>query len=102
MVDYNILASQEHELAYILPEAPAEMLKIFDEVSFPAQNCWLNYMPWLSLLPFAQAAKDVVLSMYPRYEQIVKEIHVRITDLPLIEDIRSLRWEFFFLFLEPA
>jgi len=38
-----------------------------------------------------QAAKDVVLSMYPRYDQIVKEIHVRISDLPLIEDLRSLR-----------
>ena len=38
-----------------------------------------------------QAAKEVVLSMYPRYDQIVKEIHVRISDLPLIEDLRSLR-----------
>lgn len=68
MVDYNILASQEHVLAYFLPEAPLEMLKIFDE-----------------------AAKDVVLSMYPRYDQIVKEIHIRISELPLIEDLRSLR-----------
>ena len=32
VVDYNMLASQEHVLAYFLPEAPAEMLKIFDEV----------------------------------------------------------------------
>ena len=32
VVDYNILASQEHVLAYFLPEAPAEMLKVFDEV----------------------------------------------------------------------
>lgn len=32
VVDYNILASQEQVLAYFLPEAPAEMLKIFDEV----------------------------------------------------------------------
>lgn len=68
IVDYNILASQEHVLAYFLPEAPLEMLKIFDE-----------------------AGKDVVLSMYPRYDQIVKEIHIRISDLPLIEDLRSLR-----------
>ena len=29
--------------------------------------------------------------MYPRYDQIVKEIHIRISDLPLIEDLRSLR-----------
>ena len=39
-----------------------------------------------------QAAKDVVFSMYPRYDQIVKEIHIRISDLPLMEDIRSLRY----------
>ena len=31
-VDYNMLASQEHVLAFFLPEAPAEMFKIFDEV----------------------------------------------------------------------
>jgi len=40
---------------------------------------------------FVQAAKDVVLGMYPRYDQIVKEIHVRISGLPLIEAIPSLR-----------
>ena len=30
--------------------------------------------------------------MYPNYDKIVKEIHVRISDLPLIEDLRSLRF----------
>ncbi|CAH1782811.1 unnamed protein product [Owenia fusiformis] len=68
VVDYNVLASVEQVLAYFLPEAPAEMLKIFDE-----------------------AAKEVVLSMYPRYDKIVKEIHVRVSELPLVEDLRSLR-----------
>ena len=34
VVDYNMLAVQEHVLAYFLPEAPTEMLKIFDEVKF--------------------------------------------------------------------
>lgn len=67
-VNYNTLAQAEQVLAYFLPEAPAEMLVIFDE-----------------------AAKDIVLSMFPQYERITSEIHVRITDLPLIEDIRSLR-----------
>ena len=67
-LDYNKLASEEHVLAYFLPEAPIEMLAIFDE-----------------------AAKDIVLAMFPQYERIAKEIHVRITDLPLVEDIRSLR-----------
>ncbi|XP_038068588.1 DNA replication licensing factor mcm2-like [Patiria miniata] len=68
VIDYNILASQEQVLAYFLPEAPAEMLKIFDE-----------------------AAKEVVLYMFPKYEQIAKEIHVRIAELPLVEELRSLR-----------
>merc|ERR1712038_1875406 len=67
-VDYNILASEYQVLAYFLPEAPTEMLQIFDS-----------------------AAKSVVLSMFPRYELIQKEIHVRITELPLVEELRSLR-----------
>uniref|UniRef100_UPI00398E7B76 DNA replication licensing factor MCM2 n=1 Tax=Pristiophorus japonicus TaxID=55135 RepID=UPI00398E7B76 len=68
VVNYEDLAAREHVLAYFLPEAPAEMLKIFDE-----------------------AAKEVVLSMYPKYDRIAKEIHVRISSLPLVEELRSLR-----------
>ncbi|EEC03693.1 MCM2 protein, putative, partial [Ixodes scapularis] len=67
-VNYNTLAAAEQVLAYFLPEAPTEMLVILDE-----------------------AAKDIVLGMFPQYERITGEIHVRITDLPLIEEIRSLR-----------
>merc|ERR1711936_1448194 len=67
-IDYPTLASECQVLAYFLPEAPTEVLEIFDE-----------------------AAKSVVLSMFPRYEAIAKEIHVRITDLPLVEELRSLR-----------
>jgi DNA replication licensing factor MCM2 len=67
-VDYNILASEAKVLAYFLPEAPTEVLTIFDE-----------------------AAKSVVLSMFPKYEAISKEVHVRISDLPLVEELRSLR-----------
>ncbi|XP_037780899.1 DNA replication licensing factor mcm2-like [Penaeus monodon] len=67
-VDYNIIVSEEQVLAYFLPEAPTEMLEIMDS-----------------------AAKDVTLSMFPQYERITREIHVRITDLPLIEELRSLR-----------
>ncbi|BFZ08073.1 hypothetical protein BsWGS_11112 [Bradybaena similaris] len=68
VIDYNMLASMEQVLAYFLPEAPLEMLNNLDE-----------------------AAKEVVFSMYPNYERITKSIHVRIADLPLIEEIRSLR-----------
>ena len=38
-----------------------------------------------------QAAKEVVLSMFPHYDRIANEIHVRIAELPLMEEIRSLR-----------
>ena len=48
-VDYNILASECAVLAYFLPDAPTEMLQIFDE-----------------------AAKSVVLSMFPHYDRISK------------------------------
>uniref|UniRef100_A0A670Y883 DNA replication licensing factor MCM2 n=1 Tax=Pseudonaja textilis TaxID=8673 RepID=A0A670Y883_PSETE len=68
VVNYEDLAAREHVLAYFLPEAPAEMLKIFDE-----------------------AAKEVVMAMYPKYDRIVQEIHVRISHLPLVEELRSLR-----------
>ncbi|KAL8604098.1 MCM DNA helicase complex subunit [Nucella lapillus] len=68
IIDYNTLASSLQVLAYFLPEAPVEMLQNFDE-----------------------AAKEVVLGMYPNYERIVQDIKVRIQDLPLVEEIRSLR-----------
>ena len=67
-MDYNILAAECSVLAYFLPEAPTEVLQIFDE-----------------------AAKSVVLGMFPQYERIAKDIKVRISELPLVEEIRSLR-----------
>merc|ERR1719266_371367 len=67
-VDYNILASECQTLAYFLPEAPREVLEIFDE-----------------------AAKQVVLNIYPQYERITADIKVRISELPLVEELRSLR-----------
>ena len=33
IVDYNALANAEQGVAFFLPEAPIEMLQIFDEVS---------------------------------------------------------------------
>lgn len=67
-IDYNVLASTQHVLAYFLPEAPIEMFSALDE-----------------------AAKEVVMVMYPKYELIVKRVHIRVSNLPLVEDIRSLR-----------
>ena len=43
-------------------------------------------------LPFCtQAAKEVVLSYFPKYDHIASEIHVRVAELPLMEELRSLR-----------
>lgn len=46
---------------------------------------------WLSSQIFDEAAKEVVMAMYPKYDRIAHEIHVRICNLPLVEEIRSLR-----------
>ncbi|EDV90520.1 DNA replication licensing factor Mcm2 [Drosophila grimshawi] len=68
VVAYTDLANKEHVLAYFLPEAPFQMLEIFDKV-----------------------AKEMVLSIFPTYERVTTEIHVRISELPLIEELRTFR-----------
>ncbi|XP_059475525.1 DNA replication licensing factor Mcm2 [Neocloeon triangulifer] len=68
VVEFPVLVAKEQILAYFLPEAPLEMLQIFDKV-----------------------AKELVLNMFPQYERVASEIHVRISDLPLVEEIRTFR-----------
>ncbi|KAJ8672495.1 hypothetical protein QAD02_003754 [Eretmocerus hayati] len=68
VVEFPVLAQIEHVLAYFLPEAPLQMLEIFDEV-----------------------ARNFVLSIFPSYERVTSEIHVRISELPLIEELRTFR-----------
>lgn len=68
VVDFPTLAIKAEVLAYFLPDAPMQVLEIFDEV-----------------------AKEMVLSMYPSYERVTSEIHVRISEIPLIEELRSFR-----------
>lgn len=67
-VSYDHLSSTKAILAYFLANAPAEMLKIFD-----------------------QAAFEVTRLHYPNYELIHPEIHVRISDLPVHYTLRQLR-----------
>ncbi|CAI4215045.1 unnamed protein product [Parascedosporium putredinis] len=67
-VSYDHLSASKAILAYFLANAPAELLKLFDEV-----------------------AMDVVLLHYPDYERIHSEIHVRIIDLPVHYTLRQLR-----------
>ncbi|XP_069685612.1 DNA replication licensing factor Mcm2 [Periplaneta americana] len=68
VVEFPILASKEQVLAFFLPDAPFEMLTIFDEV-----------------------ATQLVLSIFPSYDRVTTDIHVRISDLPLVEDLRTFR-----------
>jgi len=67
-VSYDHLTNSKAILAYFLANAPAEILKLFDEV-----------------------AMEVVLLHYPDYERIHAEIHVRIFDLPVHYTLRQLR-----------
>ncbi|KAI9137071.1 MCM-domain-containing protein [Paraphysoderma sedebokerense] len=67
-VSYMHLQSTHAILAYLLANAPTDLLKIFDEVAF-----------------------EVVQINFEEYDQIHKEIHVRITDLPSVLTLRDLR-----------
>ncbi|KZT24251.1 MCM-domain-containing protein [Neolentinus lepideus HHB14362 ss-1] len=67
-VSYLHLALSKPILAYFLTNSPSAMLEIFDEVALTA-----------------------ILVYYPNYERIHSEVHVRITDLPLITSLRDLR-----------
>ncbi|KAK9728500.1 MCM DNA helicase complex subunit [Basidiobolus ranarum] len=67
-VSYTHLADSKPLLAYYLANSPSQMLTI------------LNQVAW-----------ETVLKMYPYYDRIYSEVHVRIADLPSICSLRDLR-----------
>ncbi|PNS14364.1 DNA replication licensing factor mcm2 [Sphaceloma murrayae] len=67
-VDWDDLSNMKPTIAYFVANAPAEVLKIFDQV-----------------------AMEVTLYHYPDYERIHSEIHVRINGLPVSYTLRQLR-----------
>lgn len=67
-VSYAHLIESKAIVAYFLAHAPSEVLKIFD-----------------------QAAMEVVLLHYPDYHRIHQDIHVRISNLPVMYTLRQLR-----------
>lgn len=67
-VSYAHLSEAKAIIAYFLANAPTEVLKIFD-----------------------QAAMEVILLHYPDYTRIHADVHVRITDLPVMYTLRQLR-----------
>ena len=70
IVDYDDLADTNGEpsISFFLPEAPFEIIELFDI-----------------------AATEVVTAMYPYYKRVCATIHARIAGLPTYEDIRMLR-----------
>ena len=68
VIGYDTLCEMKPVLAYFLPEAPKEILLVFDS-----------------------AATEVVFSMFPRYNKIQTKIFIRISGLPILEEIRNLR-----------
>lgn len=74
-VCYRHLSEAKPTLAYFVVNAPQEVLKMFDSVAF-----------------------EVVQMEYPDYGRIHSEIHVRITDLPIVSTLRDLRFVFFLIF----
>jgi DNA replication licensing factor MCM2 len=67
-VSYLHLSKREPMLAIWVADAPADMLTLFNEV-----------------------AKVEALKLYPAYESIHKDIFVRITHLPIVDQIRDIR-----------
>ncbi|KAF9164558.1 MCM DNA helicase complex subunit [Actinomortierella ambigua] len=67
-VSYRHLQESKPTLAYFVVNAPQEVLKMFDTIAF-----------------------EVVQMEYPDYGRIHSEIHVRITDLPVVCTLRDLR-----------
>jgi DNA replication licensing factor MCM2 len=70
-VSYRHLSEAKEALAYFVVNAPQEVLKMFDAIAF-----------------------EVVQMEYPDYGRIHSEIHVRITDLPIVSTLRDLRYVF--------
>jgi DNA-directed RNA polymerase subunit RPC12/RpoP len=68
VISYTHLCQEHPVLAIFVADAPTEVLEIFDN-----------------------AAKEVVLSSFPAYDKIRKEIHVRIAGLPVSDHIRDIR-----------
>ena len=72
-VSFHDLSVSEPMLAFWTADAPTEMLRIFDEVAMQA-----------------------TLRNFPFYRNIHPEIHVRITNLPIVDSLRDLRYSISF------
>jgi DNA replication licensing factor MCM2 len=59
----------------------------------PSLGLWLNDAPKDMLDVLNEAATRHTLMLFPSYNAIKKEIHVRISDMPILDSLRDLRRE---------
>lgn len=57
----------------------------------PILGIWLADCPKDMLDLFNKEATAVVMGMFPEYDRVHKDIFVRITDLPVSDNLRDLR-----------
>ena len=58
---------------------------------YPTLAIWLAEEPELILPIFNQVALEITLEIFPDYENIHREIFVRIRELPVEDKLRDLR-----------
>ena len=59
--------------------------------TYPVLAIWLADLPKQMLTIFDETAREVVLEQFEYYWRIHNEIHVRITDLPIVDSLRDMR-----------
>ena len=57
----------------------------------PSLAIWVAEVPNLILPVFNEVAHELVNAVFPNYDQIHREIFVRIRDLPIEDKLRDLR-----------
>ena len=57
----------------------------------PSLAIWVAEVPNLILPVFNEVAHELVNEVFPNYDQIHREIFVRIRDLPIEDKLRDLR-----------
>ena len=60
--------------------------------AYPTLALWLADEPSLTLPLLNDVAYSVVSELFPQYAASVKELYVRVRDLPITDQIRNLRW----------
>ena len=89
---FSVVKTQGYKRIYVYKGNCMVLVIVIFEVSlFRIQIGSVFVLTWQCFDCLLQTASEVVFGMYPKYKIIVDVIHVRISDLPLIEDIRSLR-----------